>query len=103
MRNYMDASLIRSALTLTGHPVLALPCGYDHLGLPFGVQLVGKRRADCELLEIGMALENAFSKTPGLERSVPHLEELTGPNFAISRPRRPEKKLAAKIFLPSNF
>ena len=77
MANYMGASLIRSALTLTGHPVLALPCGLDHLGLPFGVQLVGKRRGDVELLRIAMALETEFAKIPGLERPVPNLEDFT--------------------------
>ena len=76
METYMDASLIRSALTLTGHPVLALPCGYDHLGLPFGLQLVGRRRSDAELLRVGMALEKVFAKTPGLERPIPELKEL---------------------------
>ena len=73
MENYMDASLIRSALTLTGHPVLALPCGYDYLGLPFGLQLVGKRRGDLKLLEISMALEAIFSRSPDLKRRVPDL------------------------------
>ena len=73
MKNYMDASLIRSALTLTGHPVLALPCGYDYLGLPFGLQLVGKRHGDIELLEISMALEAIFSGNPDLKRSIPNL------------------------------
>ncbi len=73
MENYMDASLIRSALTLTGHPVLALPCGCDYLGLPFGLQLVGKRRGDIELLEISMALEAMFSKNPDQRRSIPNL------------------------------
>ena len=76
MENYMDASLIRSALTLTGHPVLALPCGLDHLGLPFGVQLVGRRRGDHELLRIAMALENKLSNIEGLQRPLPNLEEL---------------------------
>ena len=73
MENYMDASLIRSALTLTGHPVLALPCGFDHLGLPFGIQLVGKRRGDLELLEIAMALEVTFSGIPDLKRAIPNI------------------------------
>ena len=77
MENYMDASLIRSALTLTGHPVLALPCGLDHLGLPFGVQLVGRRRGDHDLLRIALALENKLSKIEGLQRPRPNLETLT--------------------------
>ncbi len=71
MENYMDASLIRSALTLTGHPVVAIPCGYDHIGLPFGLQLVGKRRGDLELLKIAMALETTFSHTANLKRAIP--------------------------------
>jgi amidase len=73
MENYMDASLIRSALTLTGHPVLALPCGFDYLGLPFGLQLVGKRRGDIELLQISMALEAILAKNPNFKRSIPNL------------------------------
>jgi amidase len=76
MENYMDASLIRSALTLTGHPVVAIPCGYDHIGLPFGLQLVGKRRGDLELLKIAMALETTFSHTANLKRAIPDLEKL---------------------------
>ncbi len=83
MENYMDASLIRSALTLTGHPVLALPCGYDHLGLPFGLQLVGKRRGDLELLEISMALEAVFCKNPDLRRATPNLSGLERPRSMI--------------------
>ncbi len=76
MQNYMDASLIRSALTLTGHPILALPCGRDHLGLPFGVQLVGRRRGDLDLLRIALALETKLSKINSLQRPQPNLEVL---------------------------
>ena len=43
MENYVDASLIRSIITLSGNPVIAIPSGLDHLGLPFGLQVVGKR------------------------------------------------------------
>jgi len=77
MDNYMDASLIRSALTLTGHPVLALPCGVDHLGLPFGVQLVGRRRGDMDLLRVAMSLEQTLARPGGPDRPVPNLEQLT--------------------------
>jgi len=77
MENYMDASLIRSALTLTGHPVLALPTGVDHLGLPFGVQVVGRRRGDKQLLRAAMALEDIFARADGLARPVPNPEHLS--------------------------
>ena len=67
MENYMDASLIRSALTLTGHPVISIPCGVDPLGLPFGIQVVGPRHGDHFLLSAAAALEsviNTFTHEP---------------------------------------
>ena len=72
MENYMDASLIRSALTLTGHPVLALPCGYDCFGLPFGLSLSenGVETLNCWGF---LALEASFSRNPNLKRSIPNL------------------------------
>ncbi|MDA0998104.1 MAG: amidase family protein [Proteobacteria bacterium] len=66
MQNYVDASLIRSALTLTGHPVIALPSGLDSVGMPFGVQIVGKRRGDLALLAASAALEAAIQARPAL-------------------------------------
>ncbi len=76
MENYMDASLVRSALTLTGHPVLALPAGVDHLGLPFGVQVVGPRRGDLFLLGAAAALENHMAGTASLARPRPNIKDL---------------------------
>ena len=38
-----------------------------------GLQLVGKRRGDIELLEISMALEAIFARNPHLKRSIPNL------------------------------
>ncbi|MBO6520922.1 MAG: amidase [Rhodospirillales bacterium] len=77
MENYLDASLVRSALTLTGHPVIAIPAGTDALGMPFGVQIVGKRRGDLDLLAAAHALETRIRKTPGLNLAPPELGALT--------------------------
>lgn len=66
MQNYVDASLIRSALTLTGHPVIAVPAGRDAVGMPFGVQVVGRRRGDLDLLAAAKALESAINARPAL-------------------------------------
>ena len=77
MGNYMDASVVRSALTLTGHPVIAIPCGVDHLGLPFGLQVVGAKRADKALLDMAAALETHLNATAGLGRPLADLEKLT--------------------------
>ncbi len=73
MENYVDASLIRSALTLTGHPVLALPCGLDHTGMPFGFQVTGTRRGDAPLLAACTALEAEIAKRPELTIPPPDL------------------------------
>lgn len=73
MENYVDASLIRSALTLTGHPVLALPCGLDHTGMPFGFQVTGTRHGDAALLAACAALETEIAKNPSLVIPPPDL------------------------------
>lgn len=39
-------------LNLTGHPVVVIPIGQTDTGLPIGVQIVGKRWKDMELLAI---------------------------------------------------
>ncbi len=42
---------------MTGHPAISLPCGFDREGLPIGLQLVGRFRADAELLRIAALFE----------------------------------------------
>lgn len=49
-----DTAMCRNTgfANITGHPALALPGGFER-GLPVGVQLVGRRGADADLLAIG--------------------------------------------------
>jgi amidase len=58
-----DAMLAWSAYTpwvnLTGQPTVALPSHVDRDGLPYGVQLVGRRRGDAALLALAAQLERA--------------------------------------------
>jgi Asp-tRNA(Asn)/Glu-tRNA(Gln) amidotransferase A subunit family amidase len=63
-------------LTLTGHPVVALPCGVDHKGLPFGIQIVGPRHGDARVLAAALAMERVFQTRPKLKRPVPDLAAL---------------------------
>jgi Asp-tRNA(Asn)/Glu-tRNA(Gln) amidotransferase A subunit family amidase len=44
---------------LTGHPAISLPCGWSPEGLPYGLQLVGRRRADGLVLRVAAAIEAA--------------------------------------------
>lgn len=78
MAHYISASAITAGLTLTGHPVVALPCGLDHTGAPFGIQVVGRKHRDRFTLSVAMALEQLFSGTPALARPVPDLDYLAG-------------------------
>lgn len=53
----------------TGQPVLAMPVGFDSLGLPIGAQLAGAPGREDALFRIGEALEVAL----GLSASLPPL------------------------------
>lgn len=44
---------------MTGHPAISLPCGFGRDGLPIGLQLVGRFRADAELLRVSALFEAA--------------------------------------------
>ena len=72
---------------LSGHPVVVLPVGWSTQGLPMGVQLVGRRWGDPQLLDVAAALDRVI----GDLRSPPaFVTELTsGPTAAGAgiRPR----------------
>jgi len=43
--------------SMTGLPVLGMPAGFDGRGLPAGIQLVGRPRADTRVLQLAKAYE----------------------------------------------
>ncbi len=45
---------------LTGHPVVVIPIGHTQTGLPIGVQIVGKRWREMELLAIAQKIDSAI-------------------------------------------
>lgn len=49
---------ITAPFNLTGHPALAVPVGFDPVGLPLSLQLVGRRFEEATLLRIGHAYES---------------------------------------------
>lgn len=78
LETYISWICITYAITLTGHPVLVLPCGVDEKGLPFGLQIVGKPWGEAALLGAGLALEQALAGIPECRRPLPDLARLAG-------------------------
>lgn len=48
----IDRGGLTQIFNLTGHPVVVIPIGFTQAGLPVGVQLVGRRWHDMELLNV---------------------------------------------------
>lgn len=76
VENYMGWLALTSSLTVVGHPVVALPCGVDDQGTPFGLQVVGPAYSDHRLLTIAQALEEMFQTDAALARPRPDLDAL---------------------------
>ena len=55
--NYVEALRITAALTLTGCPVIAIPCGFTAAGLPVGIQLAAPHHGEAALLRAAAAIE----------------------------------------------
>lgn len=60
--------------TMAGHPVAAMPAGFDARGLPTGIQVIGRRRADHAVLQVAHAYEQA---NPWMHRTPPRLLDPT--------------------------
>jgi amidase len=59
MDHYLGWMRACTRITVSAHPVLAVPAGFTDGGLPVGMQLVGRFRGDRELLAHGAAWEAA--------------------------------------------
>ena len=54
----------------------AIPCGVDHKGMPFGIQVVGPKGSDLMVLEVAHALEQVLARNPETARPVPDIAKL---------------------------
>ncbi len=70
LKEYYAWYAITWALSLTGSPIVTLPCGLDKQGMPFGIQIVGPRHSDAKLLRFARSLEAALTQD-GLGRTLP--------------------------------
>jgi amidase len=83
LNNYYHWLALTYVVTLVTNPAIALPCGTDHKGMPFGLQAVGRFRGDRALLGASHAMEQAFNAIPALRRPKPDLAKLTQPTPAL--------------------
>ena len=76
VENYMAWLTLTAAITVIGHPVVALPAGRDHLAMPFGLQLIGRTYDDHRLLSIAKTIETAFQADELTARPEPDFSAL---------------------------
>ena len=75
---FYDTFLFTYAFSVTGLPVISVPCGFTRAGLPVGLQIVGRRLREDSVLEAAAAMAAAAPehfRRPPLE-SLPSPREL---------------------------
>jgi amidase len=76
MPTYMRWLAITYAPTMALCCAAALPCGVDHVGMPFGIQVIGPNGADALVLEVAHALEQVLARDEETARPLPDLAKL---------------------------
>jgi Asp-tRNA(Asn)/Glu-tRNA(Gln) amidotransferase A subunit family amidase len=76
LTGYFDTSGVTYGISMMGHPAICIPCGLDENGMPFGLQVVGRRGADGFTLDAALALEQHFRDLPAFRRPIPDLAAL---------------------------
>ena len=59
--SYYQWLALAYASTIAGHPSITVPMGRDELGMPFGLQIVGKKNDDLGVLAIAAEIEALFA------------------------------------------
>jgi amidase len=84
LETYTQWFYLTYGITLTGLPAISVPCGVTKTGLPVGLQIVGRRRQDAELLRAAAAFEAA---APWADRLPPVVTGLAGGTQAPASPK----------------
>ena len=71
MPTYMRWLAITYAPTVALCCAAALPCGVDHAGMPFGIQVIGPNGSDARVLEVAHALEQVLAADAVTARPIP--------------------------------
>lgn len=76
MPTYMRWLAITYALTTAIPAAATIPCGVDHAGMPFGIQIVGPNGSDATVLAVAHALEQVLSENSATARPLPDIGAL---------------------------
>ncbi|WP_395065131.1 amidase [Paraburkholderia silvatlantica] len=76
LENYYRWLSLTYVVTLATNPALSLPCGVDHRGMPFGLQMIGAFRGDLALLDAALAFETFFESSDETRRPIPDAARL---------------------------
>ncbi|MCQ2002881.1 amidase [Rhizobium sp. NRK18] len=75
-QSYYQWLAMAYASTIAGHPSITIPVGRDELGMPFGLQIVGRRNDDLGVLAVAAELEAVFAGSSEFARPLPDIEAL---------------------------
>ncbi len=76
-QNYYHWLALAYASTLAGHPSVTIPAGLDGNGMPFGLQIIGRRHDDLGTLAVAAELEALFTGVDALRPVAPDIDALT--------------------------
>jgi Asp-tRNA(Asn)/Glu-tRNA(Gln) amidotransferase A subunit family amidase len=85
-RSYFHWLALAYAPTLAGHPAISLPVGFDHHGMPFGLQIIGPRGGDALVLSVAASLEAELAGDPRTARPIPDIAALRNAPAIASSP-----------------
>ncbi|MGY6253054.1 amidase [Paraburkholderia caledonica] len=83
LENYYRWLALTYVVTLATNPALSLPCGVDHRGMPFGLQMIGAFRGDLTLLDAARAFETLFASSDETRRPIPDAAKLRTSNVDL--------------------
>ncbi|GGB14679.1 amidase [Allosediminivita pacifica] len=75
-KSYYHWLAMAYASTIAGHPSITIPCGTDANGMPFGLQIVGRRYDDLGVLAVAAELEAVIAGISDLAPRGPDIAAL---------------------------